>query len=511
MLTDNATPQPLRQRLHVTLPFIAFALLVLAARWLLIAACGNATPYMDQWAAEGYYFYAPLMEGHFAWSDLFQNYNEHRITLTRILDLILLALNGQVWNPVLQMIVNAIIDICALLAVVVPLSRLCPPPRRALFLVSATVLFALPVHHANAVWGFQSQIYFVMLFSFLFLRGMAIRAPLSLAWWLGLGCGGLAYISFASSAASLAAGAGLMLLRTLRSEGGDLRQKVATTLVVATAILSVLFTPASPHGASMLMPANATEYVVALLRILAWPSIVIPLVCLPLFYFMWQQLRQTRLPLGEEAFLFAMGLWTLANAVLFAYGRGKFPVAPRYLDFYSVNLLLSLVCLLRYWRLPAGEDSRQTGSLPRRWRWFPATWAVVIMLGLATQSVLETSRLLTFRWPQSLAYERHFRDYLRTGNFHYLAINDFPLDPLIPAPPALKMILDDPAVRYVLPPNLLPQNALRQAGWVTGLTTHLRSAALMLLTLGLSLTLWLWLEAPAAPSNTGRADSRPED
>ena len=83
-----------------------------------IGAYGNATPFWDQWPGEASFLYHPLVAGTFDWTRFFEPANEHRIVTTRLLEVGLLKLNG-IWNPLLEMVVNAalhVLTICLLIA-----------------------------------------------------------------------------------------------------------------------------------------------------------------------------------------------------------------------------------------------------------------------------------------------------------------------------------------------------------------------------------------------------------
>src|SRR5580700_8459600 len=76
---------------------------------------GSPIPIWDQWD-EAYDVFKPWLEGHLTWGILVAPDNNHRILLTRLLDLGLIQLNGR-WDPLLQMTVNAFIHaafVCAL-------------------------------------------------------------------------------------------------------------------------------------------------------------------------------------------------------------------------------------------------------------------------------------------------------------------------------------------------------------------------------------------------------------
>ena len=64
-------------------------------------------PYWDQWD-EARDLFRPWLKGQLTWGMLFAPHNEHRIFFTRVLDLLVIRLNGQ-WDPLLQMTVNAAI------------------------------------------------------------------------------------------------------------------------------------------------------------------------------------------------------------------------------------------------------------------------------------------------------------------------------------------------------------------------------------------------------------------
>ena len=95
------------------LAFAAFSATLLGAKLWLIGAYGNATPYWDQWDGEAAALYRPLLDGTLGWANLLAPHNEHRIFTMRLIELALLMLNG-IWNPLLEMVVNAVIHTVAL-------------------------------------------------------------------------------------------------------------------------------------------------------------------------------------------------------------------------------------------------------------------------------------------------------------------------------------------------------------------------------------------------------------
>ena len=146
------------------LAFSAFAAMLFGIKLWLIGTYGNATPYWDQWDAEAVNLYKPFLEGTLCWTDLFAPHNEHRIFTTRLLALALLTING-IWNPLLQMVVNAALHIVALVLGITLMTRVIGRNHLPALLVFSLILFGVPYAWENTLAGFQSQFYFVLLFS----------------------------------------------------------------------------------------------------------------------------------------------------------------------------------------------------------------------------------------------------------------------------------------------------------------------------------------------------------
>ena len=107
-LINNLTPQQF-------LPYYFFAVFVVSVKFIIIHFYGNATPFWDQWSAQGLYLFLPWLQGSMGLNDLLASHNEHRIFTMRLLALGLLELNGKVWNPILEMQVNAVLHTLSLL------------------------------------------------------------------------------------------------------------------------------------------------------------------------------------------------------------------------------------------------------------------------------------------------------------------------------------------------------------------------------------------------------------
>src|ERR1035441_6383707 len=82
--------------------------LVLGARWAVVNRDGMDLPEWDQWDAEGIHLLAPWYQGHFTLGELFIPHNEHRVVLTKLVNLGLTTANGQ-WDQRLETAVNSAI------------------------------------------------------------------------------------------------------------------------------------------------------------------------------------------------------------------------------------------------------------------------------------------------------------------------------------------------------------------------------------------------------------------
>ena len=78
---------------------VAFFGTVLFLRLWLVNGWGSPIPFWDQWEGQGLWLYRPWLDGSFHWDILWAAHNEHRIVLTRALDLFLLVAFGE-WPTV---------------------------------------------------------------------------------------------------------------------------------------------------------------------------------------------------------------------------------------------------------------------------------------------------------------------------------------------------------------------------------------------------------------------------
>jgi hypothetical protein len=83
---------------------------------------------------------------------------------TRLLGLVLLELNGR-WDPIIEMMFNALVHVTALAVLVAMLGAKLARAERLALAATTVILLALPFGSSNTLVGFQEQFYFLPLFS----------------------------------------------------------------------------------------------------------------------------------------------------------------------------------------------------------------------------------------------------------------------------------------------------------------------------------------------------------
>ncbi|MEK8020245.1 MAG: hypothetical protein VSS75_025515 [Candidatus Parabeggiatoa sp.] len=169
------------------LKLFAVALIIFGARLWVIDNFGNTVPYWDQWGAEAAHLFIPWLNETLSFSDLFAPHNEHRIFFTRLQSLLLLTLNGGEWNPLLEMLVNALLSTLTALVLLIILSQFFGQVAQNGILFTVAFLWSIPYGWENILAGFQSAFYFMVLFSLIALWGL-LHKHFTFKWWFGLLC-----------------------------------------------------------------------------------------------------------------------------------------------------------------------------------------------------------------------------------------------------------------------------------------------------------------------------------
>ena len=327
----------------------ALFLTILGAKLWLVQLYGSPLPLWDQWYEAGSFF-KPWMSGQLKLSDFFASDNGHRIFVTRLMDFIVIGLNGR-WEPMQQMVVNAVIHtvyVCGLAAALWHFLG-----RRNGWFICALVapFFVLPYAGENAVWAITIE-YNLDLFMLLAVVALGFGRPGSALWYLGLLAAVIGLFTMATGLLAPMAIGGLAVLRMLKQRSFGKWNLIALIVCVATVGFGASMRGAAVGG-DQLQAQTGGQFALALFRNLTWlfydhpiPALLVllPLVLLAILYFR----RDFPEPRAAE-FVLVLGLWGLLQAAALAYGRGNygdvFPVS-RYLDILNVYVIAALFAVV---------------------------------------------------------------------------------------------------------------------------------------------------------------------
>jgi hypothetical protein len=421
--------------------YIMFALLVIGVRLMIVASYGNVTPVWDQWDAEIDRLYRPWLEGSLRWDDMFAAHNEHRVFIGRVLALLLFSMNGDVLNPMIEMVANAFVHVAALLLLLHGILKFFPDfvTRRAIAVFS-TLFFSIPLGVENILVN-NSAMYLLILFSILFFLALAggvgggkFRDAMVLLFGL------LACLSFASGSLTLLAGVGFLGVQWWLGVRRNRSALILMFVLLVMAAVSIGFTPTiAAHGS--LKSSSLIIFVSALFKMTGGFLFFVPAVL-----FMVRQLRKKPDPDDPSWFLFGLCIWIFGQMAVIAYGRGHSNViASRYRDLYLIGYLSSLASLL--------VIMQESGSM--RLTWLFRTWIIAFCLGIgALMPVID--RNLQQSAADGHEYETRVRSYLTKHDNRVL----FEVGAKIPYPDPVRLsrLLDRKVVRDILPRELFGES-----------------------------------------------------
>src|ERR1700722_4742166 len=362
---------------------LSLIFLGLGAKFILILHYSNSLPYKDQWEGEAVGVYVPYFEHILSPADFFRAHNEHRIVYTRIYDLRLLLLNGQ-WDSQLQMAGNALIHCLALAGCGWMMATLLGVRFWPVIWLPLALALTLPYGWENALWGFQSQFYFLIIFSFLTIWLLGLGEPLSKRWGWGVLAAFGALFTIASGFLASLAVACLTSLKVLKNPR-DWRRHLPTFGVCGAVIIAGLLLKGKVELHEALKPQTPVALIRSFGLNLAWPSVHLPLLgvlaLLPLALLAWLYIRSRETSLGSEEMILGVGIWVVWQAAAGAYARGAAGqfMSWRYMDsacFIMVTDCLAIALILTRYRarLP----------VPILWYGVFAAWTLSCITGLVS-------------------------------------------------------------------------------------------------------------------------------
>jgi len=454
-------------------------LFVLGMRWGIADRYGMALPNWDQWDAEEVHLLVPWYQGHLTWAELAFPHNEHRVVVTKLVNLGLTAANGQ-WDQRVEIAANSLVPALLAAGLFCAGRRHLGPGWQAPLFCLLALLYALPLAWENFLNGFHSAQQFLVAFSFLAIALLPFHRPSSPQWWLGAISLALAMGSLASGFLTALVVAPLAAIRW-RTGGPNARAAAPTLLVCALAVAVGFLTRVTVLGHDPLRAHSASDFIFTIVRALGWPAFESALGWLALLLWLpWSWLgirlaadRQIR---GERfaQMLFGLGGWVGLQILATAYARGDGgpPPASRYVDTLVAGMAVNGLCLA--WLL---RNRASLGPAARRWLAAAGVaWAALLTGGAAMQVGEIWSHELGAARLSFYYCEQNVRHFLATGDRAFLAHDEIPY----PSADVLVQRLESPEIRRILPSTVrlpLPLAAAPEAaGFVQADNRHPQSA-----------------------------------
>lgn len=421
---------------------LAVLLVIAACRLYFVETFAISLPYWDQWDAEGDFLLRSWIEGRLQIHELWQPHNEHRIFPTRLLSLLIFNVTGT-WNNLVEARVNIGLALCIPLIIILFLmQRNALRGLRWLILLVIVAQFALPFPFENLLVGFQSQFYFLIIFTLLALI-LATRCPDNLVAMSGmLLLSILSVLTMGSGLLTPLAVAGMYVLQWyVQARIGWVRLAFVALLTILAATGYLIL----PHieANQVYRAKNLADLTHALRYILSWPGegswLVAVALWVPSIMTIPWLLAQRKLQ-DVDLMMAGCALWSLMQALAIAYGRGQelTEVSSRYTELFSIGLVANAwfaIRLVEDWGI-------------RRVVWCPVLFFTVLIAahGLRFSDDMDDMRA---SYQRSLIQLHNVQAYYRTGDPATL------VQPLfhIPYPDnkRLRELLDQPTIRRILP------------------------------------------------------------
>lgn len=438
-----------------TIPFTVFTVVLLAQLWL-VAAAGTDIPFYDQWGSEGRWLYPAWSEGNLKIMDLFRPHNEHRIFWTHLLNLALFTANGA-WDPLVQIFCGAILHALAA-AVSARMLTDAAGLGRKLFVGALVALACLPIGGwHNALWGFQSQVYFSLLFGLPALAWL----PCPGTRWQGALCALAAMVAMGSGALVPVALLGSLALRMTESRLQVPGWKTELVLLLALSALGLSGQLATTGDPSIVMATSVRDFAGACVSLLAWPHPEQPFAALilnlPLAVAIVGRLANRRRAAPGENLVVVMAIWIGVIIAAAAWTRGGGPelvagvVPSRYVDFIVLLPLANAWCVVQLVREEMGR--RPTVFV------VGMVWGLFLMVGWLGVSTQMWRGIIQPRIRDRAAPERLMREFQLSHDPVIFAGQPRLLVPHPDLEP-VQLVLTDPRMKGVLPPSLQPERPM---------------------------------------------------
>jgi hypothetical protein len=438
---------------HRALP-AAFALclfaFILGVRWAVFDRFGMTMPEWDQWDAEGLMLLAPWYGNDHFIRALFSPHNEHRVVLTKLLNLALTLANGQ-WDQKLEATFNALFPATIAVSFFILARRHLARRWLVPFTVFLAIIFAFPFAWQNVLGGFHSQQFFLVGLALISIALLPFSTPFSARWWIGTVAAFLALFSMASGFFGAVVVTGILGVQYFRRER-TLSSALPTLIVCAIVSAIGWFTRYEFPPHAVLKAQNLHDFFFTIIRSLQWPAPSSPWFALVIWLpWTWLVVRVVFSPRPLSApsrafgyFILGLGVWVWMQLVATAYARGAGGPAPasRYIDTLVFGLVANALAII--WLATPRLFIRRTRLTLAS---IALAWTAIFIWGAQS----ELRHIFIVELPPVKVYhdycELNVRNYLYTGDTSFLDHDEIPY----PGASSFLVRIGVPSLRAVMP------------------------------------------------------------
>lgn len=364
--------------------------------------------------------YLPYLSHTLTFDQMLAFHSEHRLLLTRAAWLGLLIANGT-WDPILQMLIGAIVHVAAIAVLLIGLGRALELNRLLVLLGFALLFCAIPFGWDNTLAGFQIQFYFLLLLTALGLFLLPRAKAWSTEWLVGTLLAVLGYFSVASGSLILLAAIATALVQIALGQRRGVREwaGVGVQALIAIVLMHDLLThiPRTAQIAVSVGQFLSTVMVTASWPIAAgsWPVAlqIVPAVLVqgPILVLAAQMLRQ-RPDISDPRWLYvAIAAWLGLQLAAVSLARAGDTIQSRYTDIFLIGTILNFAALLLLMRDRVEVGRRALLSCGA------ALWIFAVMFGAAQKAGSQVIDGASFRFGGGQRQTENVTRFLATGDF----------------------------------------------------------------------------------------------
>ncbi|MFT6006524.1 MAG: hypothetical protein ACI9SX_001499 [Pseudoalteromonas tetraodonis] len=334
---------------NLYLLILGISFIVVGTRLEIMGQLASFVPYWDDWDLGG--FLLKNFNSDLSLHDYVSASNEHRMIFNRLISILVFEANQFQWDPMVMMVVNAIIWLISGLVLIKIALKSSPHLHSPSLLILIFLIWITPISLVNVLWGVQTHTYTMIFFS---VCGCWYSGypPLSKAWWFGI-------LSLIAASLTLAGGTfaafSVVAVQSVvwfhdRDTRADSIKTILAALAAALFGLSLILSQPGAHSANDLTIIAALT---SFLRVMSWPLSnqiwpALVLAC-PVILLFWGYLRNQQSMTQIARFSFCLYVFIIAIALAMVYARGRYGFGPsrRYFEFLALGTIASFAALLQ--------------------------------------------------------------------------------------------------------------------------------------------------------------------